>query len=334
MTTVRVRVPASTSNLGGGFDCVGIAVERWLRVDARLADGGTTSVELARGGTLSAVKCPPVDDLIYRGFVAACEVAGRGVPRGLLLDAESDIPVGRGIGSSAAALLAGAAAANALLGLGLADEAIAHLCGDIEGHSDNVGPSLLGGAVFATRGADDSTLLSPIDVHPSLRLVFAVPDFPVDTHLARASLPETISHIDARRAAAASAALVLGLASRDARLLAVGLEGPLHIPYRRPLVPGYDDVVAAARALGALGATLSGSGSAIVALVDRSRVRPVAEAMTAAWGARGVGSISFVSPPCPEGLQVQHHPEADSSSSAASAEHADAAHISNNEVTT
>ena len=101
-----------------------------------------------------------------------------------------------------------------------------------------------------------------------------------------------------------------------------------------PAQHGYDDVVAAARALGALGATLSGSGSAIVALADRSRVRPVAEAMTSAWGARGVGSVSFVSPPCPEGLQVQHHPDADSSSSAASAEHADAAHISNNEVTT
>lgn len=334
MTMVRVRVPASTSNLGGGFDCVGIAVGRFLSVGARVANEGATSVELTRGGSLSAVTCATTDDLIYRGFATACNAAGREVPRSLVLDAESDIPVGRGLGSSASALLAGASAANALLGLGLAARAITRLCGDIEGHSDNVGPSLLGGAVFATRGDDGSTILAPIDVHPSIRLVFALPDFPVDTHLARASLPETIPHTDARRAAAASAALVLGLASCDAELLGVGLEGPLHIPYRRPLVPGYDEVVAAARGAGALGATLSGSGSAIVALATTERARGVAAAMTGAWRTRGVASVSFVTPPCPEGLRLQHDPAAEGAVAGTSAEHADAAHISNNEVTT
>lgn len=334
--TVRVRVPASTSNLGGGFDCVGIAVDRWLRVDARLTSDGHRTVELVRGGTLKSVECPPVDDLIYRGFVSACEVAGHRTPRGLVLDATSDIPVGRGLGSSAAALLAGAAAANALLELGLARAAIAELCGDIEGHSDNVGPCLLGGAVFATRGAPPahSTILRPIEVHRSLRLAFALPDFPVDTHLARASLPESIPHVDARRAAAASAALVLGLASGDAELLAVGLEGPLHIAYRRPLVRGYDVVVAAAQSAGALGTTLSGSGSAVVALADASRAQAVATAMTRAWSAVGVTSLSFISPPCPDGLQVEREPGEATSAARAGAEHADAAHISNNEVTT
>lgn len=332
--SIRVRVPGSTSNLGGGFDCIGIAVSYWLRVDASIASDAATAVQLTRGGTLSALKSAATDDLIYRGFVSACDAAGRAVPRGVVIDARSEIPVGRGLGSSAASLLAGASAANALLDLGLADAAIAHICGDIEGHSDNVGPCLLGGAVFATSGADHGTILSPIEVHPSLRLVFAVPDFAVDTHLARASLPDAIPHSTARRAAAASAALVLGLARCDAELLAVGLEGPLHVPYRRPLVPGYDDVVAAARTAGAYGATLSGSGSAIVALAERSRARAVAEAMSGAWSASGVGSISFVSPPCPHGLQLRHDLSGDRSASPASAEHADAAHISNSEVST
>lgn len=332
--TVTVLVPASTSNLGGGFDCVGIAVGKWLRVRARLALDGERTVTLQRGGTLSAVECPPVDDLIYRGFIAACGTDGHRVPRGLVLDATSDIPVGRGLGSSAAALVAGAAAANALLGLGLANDVIAHLCGDIEGHSDNVGPCLLGGAVFATRGADDSTILTPIDVHPSLRLAFAVPDFPLDTHTARAALPERIAHVDARRAAAASAALVLGLTSGDPKLLAVGLEGPLHVAYRRPLVRAYDAVVAAARLAGAIGATLSGSGSAIVALADETRAQGVADAMAAAWAGAGVTALSFVSPPCPDGLRVDHGPVRATAIPRAPAKHADAAHISNNEVST
>lgn len=332
--TVRVRVPASTSNLGGGFDCVGIAVARWLRLDARLVPGGDTKVELVRGGTLSAVECPPVDDLIYRGFVAACTAAGHRVPRGLVLDATSEIPVGRGLGSSAAALVAGAAAANALLELCLADDELAHICGDIEGHSDNVGPSLLGGAVFATRSASDCPILAPIDVHRSLRLAFVVPDFPVDTHRARAALPEVIPHVDARRAAAASAALVLGLTSGDADLLAVGLEGPLHVPHRRALVREYRSVVAAARAAGAIGATLSGSGSAIVALADKSRAPAVAETMREAWRAAGVASLSFVSAPCPNGYHVEREPQTDATVSPASANHANAAHISNSEVTT
>lgn len=328
MTTVRVRVPASTSNLGGGFDCVGIAIDRWLRVDARIASGDADAVRLVRGGTLKEIGCAPTDDLIYRGFAIACDAAGRDLPRGLVLDAESDIPAGRGLGSSAAALLAGAAAANALLGLDLAESAIARLCADIEGHGDNVGPCLLGGAVLATLGTPRGIVLAPIAVHPSLHLVFAVPDFPVDTHLARAALPASLPHAEARLAAATSAALVLGLERGDHTLLAVGLEGPLHIPYRRSLVRGYDDVVDAARNAGAIGATLSGSGSAIVALVEQGLTSDVAAAMTSAWGAGGVEAVSFISPPCPEGLQVERVSDRESAVSDASAEHPHASHIS------
>ncbi len=327
MTTIRIRVPASTSNLGGGFDCVGIAVERRLQVDARIVPRDESAVRISRRGTLSTLGGTASSDLIYRGFALACEAAGREPPGGLVLDAESDIPVGRGFGSSAAALLAGTAAANALLELGLTKHAMARLCAEFEGHGDNVGPCALGGAVFATLGGADGLVLAPIAVHPSLRLAFAIPAFAVETHRAREALPAEIAHGQARVAAAASAALVLGLERGDADMLALGVEGPLHVPYRRSLVEGYDQVVLAARNAGAVGATLSGSGSAIVAVVESELAEQAAAAMADAWRSRGVAADWFVSAPRLRGLEIVEPGESDAGSDA-TAEHSEAAHTS------
>src|SRR2546429_9859246 len=114
--SVTVRVAGSTSNLGAGFDCVGVAIGRWLRLTARTApDAAGRLVTIVRGGTLGSLDTAPEADLLYRGFVAACRRARHEVPAGLALNADSDIPVARGLGSSAAATVAGAAAAAALL---------------------------------------------------------------------------------------------------------------------------------------------------------------------------------------------------------------------------
>src|SRR6266404_4022538 len=264
-TSVTVRVAGSTSNLGAGFDCVGVAVGRWLRVTARAGrDAAGDTVAIERGGTLRTLDMAPAADLLYRGFAAACRRAGQQVPGGLALSADSDIPVARGLGSSAAATVAGAAAATALLELKLDAAALAELCSELEGHPDNVAPA-----------------------------VFAVPDFTVETKSARAALPATLPHADAVRAAAKSAALVHGLAHADAHLLAAGLDDVLHVPFRRALVPGYDDVTSAARQAGAYGATLSGSGPTVVAVVASDRVRAVGDAMVRAWGARGIAAQTF-----------------------------------------
>ena len=294
--SVTVRVAGSTSNLGAGFDCVGVAVGRWLRVTARAGHGaaGTSvaPVTIERGGTLRGLDTKPEADLLYRGFAAACRRAGREVPAGLALDADSDIPVARGLGSSAAATVAGAAAAAALLELTLDQAALAELGSELEGHPDNVAPAVFGGANLVVRGPD-GLIVTPLPFHESLALVFAVPDFTVETKRARAALPATLPHADAVRAAAKSAALVHGLAHADPRLLAAGLDDVLHVPFRRSLVPGYDQVTSAARQAGAYGATLSGSGPTIVAVVVSDGVRAVGDAMVRAWGARGIAAQTF-----------------------------------------
>jgi len=301
--TVSVSVPATASNLGGGFDCVGVAVHRRLRVSVGVAaDGPPIAIE--RAGTLASLDVSPDDDLIVIGFRAACARAGSPMPARLAFSVESDIPVGRGLGSSAAALVAGALAAAALLDDTVDTGRIIALGTEREGHADNVAPAVLGGAVLAVANPGAEPVTARLDVHASLRLAFAIPDFTVDTHRARAALPDVLPHADARAAAAAAAALIVGLARADAGLLAAGLEGPLHVSYRRALVPWYDDVVAAGRAAGAFGATLSGSGSSVVAIAPVERADQVAAAMAAAWSARGIYATPFVSEPCAVGATV------------------------------
>src|SRR5437867_1396289 len=204
-----------------------------------------------------------------------CYRRGRRVPRRAEPDARRRarprVGIGCGLGSSAAAVVAGAAAAAGLLALDLSDDALAALCAELEGHPDNVAAAIYGGATLVLRGAAGKLACTPLPVHPSLVLVFAVPDFGVETERARAVLPHVVPHRSAVTAAARSAALVHGLAHADPARLAAGPDDVLHVPYRRSLVRHYDAVVAAARGAGAFGATLSGSGSAIVAVAPFER---------------------------------------------------------------
>ncbi len=293
--SVTVRVPGSTSNLGAGFDCVGLAVDRWLTLTARLSESAGPAVAIERRGTLKVVTVPPEQDLCYRGFVRACEVAGRGAPPAVVLTAESGIPVARGLGSSAGAAVAGAAAANALLELGLERDSLVDLCTELEGHPDNVAPAVHGGAVLAIGASiGKGFVVTHLAVHASLAIAFVVPDFVLETKQARAVLPATVSHATAVSAASRSAALIQGLATGDARLLATALDDVLHVPFRRGLVRGYDGVVSAALGAGAFGATLSGSGPTLLAVTSSERASGVGAAMVRAWREGAVHAESFV----------------------------------------
>jgi homoserine kinase len=295
---VRVRVPCSTSNLGAGFDCVGVALDLWLDAEA-WHEGHDSLPRLARAGTLQALGDVSVaDDLLVRGATLACAAAGRPLPPGIAVRVTSEIPVARGLGSSAAALVAGALLADALLELGLGARRVAALCATEEGHPDNVAPMVLGGAVLGVpdlAGVEgDGWAFAALDMHPDIALALAVPTFGTETRAMRAALPAVLSHRDAVRAAGKSAALVRGLALADPALLAWALADVLHVPYRRALLPGYDAVCAAARQAGAWGATLSGAGSSLLALAPRAVAPQVAAAMCATWGAHDVAASPLV----------------------------------------
>jgi len=282
--TARVRVPASSSNLGAGFDCIGVALDRWLV--AWLTPTAASEISIRRRGLLAAVSVAVEDDLLARGFRAACAAAGAPTT-GATIDATSDIPVGCGLGSSAAAIVAGVLLADAALELHLTRQQVVEIAAAIEGHPDNVAPAVYGGAVLSVRTAAGFVSTS-LKVADGLELLLVVPPFPSDTKAARAALPKTLPHSDAVLAASRAAALVQGLASGDAALLGAALDDVLHVPFRRGRIPGYDAVVAAAQNAGAFGATLSGAGSAIVAIAPRERSAAVGAAMIAAWRDLGI----------------------------------------------
>jgi len=294
-----VHVPASTSNLGGGFDCVGMAVDRWLTASVSRTNA-PDAVTMTRAGSLASLHCSASEDLLYEGFVAACARASVRVPHGLHFDVTSTIPVARGLGSSAAALVAGAALADALLDLQIGVAGIATLISQIEGHPDNAAPAAFGGAMLgvarndATATSACTYAFSAIPTHATLAFVFAIPPLEVTTAAARAVLPRSVPFTDAVIAVQRSAALVHGLTTGDPDLLTRALDDVLHVPYRMALVPGYEDVVAAAQAAGAFGGTLSGSGSAMVAIGRAADAHAIARAMTGAFALHGLAADTLV----------------------------------------
>lgn len=285
--TARVRVPASTSNLGAGFDCVGVAVDRWLTASVKV-DEKSAKTTIARDGSVAKLSHKAEEDLVHVGFRLACEASRTSMPRGLAYDISSTIPVARGLGASAAALVAGAFLANGALNLELTAQDIASLCAHYEGHPDNVAPSTLGGAVLGIPVNNGQTYaFSELRVNSNLALVFTVPELEILTSEARRVLPTSVPHTVAVRAAAKSAALVEGLRNGDAALLSFALDDVVHVPFRRQLIPGYDAIVAAAVNAGAFGATLSGSGSTMLAIAPRKLASGVGEAMQSAWRTQG-----------------------------------------------
>jgi len=261
------RAPASTANLGPGFDSLGMALSLYTWIDLRPAE--TTTVTLLGEG-LEGV---PADktNLVYRAAQLVFREAGAGEPE-LDIRIRSDIPATRGLGSSAAAIVGALCAANALIGEALPRDELFQLALRMERHPDNVGACLFGGIVAA---AWDGHRAEAVRLNPpeALEALVAVPEYELSTAKSRDVLPKRVDFADAVFNVGQSALLTAALAAGRLDLLGRAMRDRLHQPYRAQLVPGLETVLREARSHGALAAVLSGAGPAVLVLVDKNTRR-------------------------------------------------------------
>jgi len=280
---VRVRVPATSANLGPGFDSFGLALALYDDVVVRVAESGL-AVDVAGEGADEVRR--DKRNLVVRAVQAAFEVLG-GQPRGLEVVCANRIPHSRGLGSSAAAIVAGVLAARELVVGGpdrLPDDAMLRLAAQIEGHPDNVAACLLGSFTMAWTQLDE---LGPVgqavrlDVHSELAPVAFIPETKSSTAKVRKLLPETVPHADAA-ANAGRAALLVEALTRRPDLLLVSTADALHQPYRAPAMPRSAALVERLRADG-VAAVISGAGPTVLALTSSEIADDVASAHASRW---------------------------------------------------
>jgi homoserine kinase len=295
MRAAAVRVPGSSANLGAGFDCVGLAVNRFL--DASFEPGAGSLQVIRPEGPHTG------DDLVALSFRRALEA--RGLAAEGELRVRSGIPMGCGLGSSAAALVGGTALALVAAGEELEPAAAFGPATAEEGHGDNTGASAFGGLIAVVGDANTPRVLR-LELSPAIGFAFAAPPTRLSTRAARAALPATVPHSVATRSLGRVAALLRGLATGDPYLLQQGFQDALHVPYRLPLIPGAESALAAALAAGAWTGTVSGAGSGLLAVCAPGDAERVTRAMAGAFAERHgpEGVVAFALQPEPLGARA------------------------------
>ena len=295
MATLRVLAPATTANLGPGYDCLGLALDLWneleVVVEAPIPDGEPLVEVLGEGaGELAADR----HNLVYRAMAFLFHEADREMPP-LRLRCRNEIPLERGLGSSAAAIASGLVAANVLCGQLFGPEDLLEMAATIEGHPDNVVAAIHGGLQLVVTD-QDRLYAAPVNVPQELAAVLFIPDFRIATSDARAVLPEKVPIKDAVYNMSRAALLLMGMAANRPEYLGLATQDRLHQPYREPLFPAMKLLFRAALDAGALGAFLSGSGSTVLALTQGREMTVAYEMAEAAKQAGVNGRVRITRP--------------------------------------
>jgi len=275
-----LRVPASSANLGPGFDALGLALGVYLECRFRVSDRLTIR---ATGRDVSSISTGE-DNFIWQTALKVASDVGREMPP-IELEIDNAIPLGKGLGSSAAALTAGVVIADEALELGWAAQRVLDEAARIEGHPDNVAACVLGASTIDSAGVAHAVRL---ELHPHFAVAVVVPDFVLPTVEARRVLPDTYSRADTIFNVQRSALLITALATGTISAFPTALEDRLHQPYRAALVPGLDEITKL-RAPGLLGCALSGAGPSILVFYERGH-ESVCRMVCDVFAARGHAS--------------------------------------------
>jgi len=291
---VSVSVPATSANLGPGFDCLGVALACHNQFMFSPAEQLTI---VAPGLDCSA------ENLAYQSFARLFQALGLSVPP-VRLEITAPIPLARGLGSSATAIVGGLAAANAWLGSPWDQAQLLAEATRIEGHPDNVAPALLGGCQLSLMN-EGAVLCAPVPWPETICPVAVIPDFELATAKARAVLPGDFSKADSIFNCTRVGLLMLALSQGRTDWLPLALQDRIHQPYRQTLVPGMADLMALAPSLGAYGLVLSGAGPTLLVLTPPERAEMIGDQLVTRWSEAGITAQARVWPVDTLGTQVQ-----------------------------
>lgn len=258
---ICVRVPATSANMGAGFDTLGIALNLYSRLEVEETESGLEIITINNTGSVQSDKT----NLVYRAMEKVFEKTGY-TPSGLRIKQKSRIPMTRGLGSSSACIIGGMLAANVMSGRKLTYPEILDMATEMEGHPDNVGPAMYGG--FCISASDNGkTMVKSIKLKHGLKFAVMIPSFFVATKKSRGVLPELIHFRDAASNISSASIFQAAMASGDYELLKFGVRDKIHQPFRKGYIDGFDDIFKKTYEAGSLATYLSGSGPTIVSIL-------------------------------------------------------------------
>ena len=299
---ITVKVPATSANIGSGFDALGLALSLYNEVSFRKTDEGGLSL-VVEGLGQGKITTDFERNLVGQAMLRAALVNDKTLPENGVITLFNRIPLARGLGSSSAAVVGGLLLGNELTGRGMDENQILHEATLMEGHPDNAAPALLGGLCVSVTDEKKKVSVQTFALDEGLSFITVSPDKEVRTADARAVLPQTIDYHAAVFNVAHVAFLVGAFIGKRYDLLRTGLQDKLHMPYRLPLIPGGAEALAAAEKAGAVGATVSGSGSTLIAFAVKGEEQ-IAQAMKDVFKSVGLASVQHILKVCNDGAQI------------------------------
>ena len=292
---VSVKVPASSANIGPGFDCLGLALPIYntITIEETVLPG--TGIEINIMSEEENIDEMVFDNipkdennLVYKAVEMLYNSIGQ-VPSELKINIQTGIPIARGLGSSSSIIVGGLLAANKLLGDPADETALLAIATEVEGHPDNVAPAILGGLVLSSLEEDGSVSYFKMDWPEEWDLTVCIPDFELSTEISRSVLPKEVSMADANFNSKHLAMLIQAINKKDAKLMKLALKDKLHQPYREKLVPGMKDIMDAFKHEdGVLGCVLSGAGPSILVISHKYDVDKIKSTVKEIWEAQNI----------------------------------------------
>lgn len=284
---ITVKVPATTANIGPGFDCLGMALPLYneITIEETVLPGTGIQINIIDESNEFETLSIPTDEnnIVYKAVELLYNSIGQ-TPSELKISIKTHIPIAKGLGSSASVIVGGLIAANELLGRPADEQALLSIATEVEGHPDNVAPTVLGGFVLSSQEEDGSVVYRKLPWPKEWKLIVCIPDYELATEIARSVLPEKVDMKDAAFNARRCAMLVDAVYTKDAELLRLALQDKLHQPYRMKLVPGLKEIIEGLKhEPDALGCVLSGAGPSILVISQGKEIEKIKNKISQIW---------------------------------------------------